>query len=445
MKKLTLYSVIVTAFMVMTAAAWAGEKHASDRLGNLDLDIWANKGEGSTYYYGEDVAIYFRATDDCYVVVYDIDPAGNVSLLFPANYGDDCFVRGGNVYRIPDTYDDYQLEITGPSGSEYIYAVATRQRMEAPDFIRYEFFDYGNWDSYYDDFIHTVHGERAAFADDLNYRIAGGPFLSVSTMFRIDDNYRHHRWYRYWHNDPYYVGSVWVGCNYVGAEVWIDGCYYGIAPILIPDIYYGRHWIWIYYHGFPCWQEYFYVRSGQRSYVDAKINHRYHDFDYGRRSFSNWRFDQKQYRNSSDFRREAEQERAKHARTYAKPPASVVQKYTRDNQRQEKREFRENDGLKYEIKSEYRPGDRDSRAIEKRDNDVEQRDFSRPAKESAQPEKRPDSEVKQKQPVQKSDTKYDKAAPKQTPSKKAVKSTSPSRSKSAGRSESGKQEKRGRK
>ena len=440
------YWVAAAAGMIMSAAAIAGEKHASDNLGFLDIDIWVNKGEASTYYYGEDIAVYFRATEDCYVVVYDIDPGGNVSLLFPTDYGDDCYVHGGDVYRIPDTYDDYRLEVTGPSGAEYIYAVATPRPIDAPDFIRYQFFEYGNWDSYYDDFIHSVHGERGAFAADLNYRIAGGgPYLSASTMFYIDENYRHHRWYRYWHHDPYYIGSVWVGCDYVGAEVWIDGCYYGIAPILIPEIYYGRHWIWIYYHGYPCWQEYFYVRSGQRSYVDAKINHRYRDFDYGRRNFSTWRFYQKEYRNSGDFKREAEQDRAKHVRAYAKPPTNVIQKYSRNVQSQERREFRENEGLKYEIKSDYRAPDRDRQAIEKRDIEVDKRGSDKSARESIQLEKRPDAEIKQKQPVQKPDGKYEKAPSKETPSQKSGKSEPTSRSKSEGKSDSGKQEKRGRK
>lgn len=305
------------------------QKHGPSRIDGLEIDVWVNKGEGSTYYYGEDVAIYFRTNSDCYVVIYDIDPSGNVSLLFPADYGNSCYVEGGEIYRIPDIYDDYQLEVSGPSGTEYIYAVATYNRIDAPDFIRYEYFEYGNWDYYYDDFVHSVRGERAAFAADLNWRIARGDHVSDYTIFRIDDGYRHHRWYRHWTYDPYYLGSVWIGVDYPGCEVWIDGIYYGIAPILIPEIYIGRHWIWIYYHGYPCWQDYFYVVRGQRYYVDVKINRRYLDYEYGRGNLRDWRFKYERHRNESGFHKKAEKVRVKHTRPRPLAPIKVVDKYSR--------------------------------------------------------------------------------------------------------------------
>jgi hypothetical protein len=329
MKAATKLLAVLSLLLIWSIQAKADERYGVKRTADLTIDVWVNKSDGATYSYGEDIAVYFRASDDCYAAVYDIDPAGNVSLLFPSDYNGSCFVRGGEVYRIPDPYDDYRLEVTGPAGKEYIYAVATYQHIDPPEFIRYEFFEYGNWDSYYDDFIHSMRGEREVFAADLNDRIANGPHVSAMTMFYIDDLYRHHRWYRHWHYDPYYIGSVWIGCDFIGAEVWIDGCYYGIAPIWIPQIYIGRHWIWIYYHGYPCWQDYVYVRSGQRHYVDAKINRRYHDFDYGRRGIRDWRFKEERYRNEPDFVREADKYKSKRSRTLAEPPSRVIEKYSK--------------------------------------------------------------------------------------------------------------------
>jgi hypothetical protein len=323
-------STLAILLLLMTAGSLqAGQHNGINRIDDLSIDVWVNKNEASTYYYGEDLAIYFRANSDCYVVVYDIDPSGNVSLLFPSDYSGSCRVNGDEVYRIPDAYDDYRLEISGPSGSEYIYAVATYNPIDPPDFIRYENFDYGNWDYYYDDFIHSVSGERAAFATDLNNRIANAPHVSASTMFYIDEGYRHHKWYRHWTYDPYYTGSVWVGVDYPGCEIWIDGIYYGIAPILIPQIYIGRHWVWIYYHGYPCWQDYVYINHGQRYYVDAKINHRYLDYDYGRKNMRDWRFKYEKYRNEPDFKHKADQDRAKYTPAKQTAPIKVVDKYSK--------------------------------------------------------------------------------------------------------------------
>jgi len=329
MKKHLRNLMVIALAAIMTVAASADQKHGISRVDNLEIDVWVNKSDGATYYFGEDVAVYFRASEDCYAVIYDIDPAGNVSLLFPSDYNSDCFIRGEEVYRIPDAYDDYRLEVTGPKGKEYIYAVASPYRIDPPEFMRYEYFEYGNWDSYYDDFVHTMRGEMAVFVNDLNNRIVrNGSYISASTMFFIDNRYRHHSWYRYWRYDPYYIGSIWIGCDYPGAEIWIDGCYFGIAPILIPEIYIGRHWVWIYYHGYPCWQDYVYVTRGQRYYVDAKIKRKFRDFDYGRSNMKNWRFKQEKHRNDPGFVREAEKYRVKHTRPLHTPPSRVQKKYS---------------------------------------------------------------------------------------------------------------------
>lgn len=324
--KIALFIIIMFNFGNL---AYAGDNQGAVKVGDLEIDLWVNKSEGSTYYYGEDLAIYFRTTDDCYVVVYDIDPEGNVSLLYPDDYESSCFVNGGEVVRIPDTSDDYHLEISGPSGQEHIYAVATYNQIEPPDFISYEYFEYGNWDSYYDDFIHTANGEREEFVSDLNRRIAQAEHVTAHTMFFIDENYRHHSWYRHWTYDPYYVGSVWIGTGYSGCEVWIDGIFWGIAPVLVPEIYIGRHWVWIYYNGYPCWQDYFHVKRGQRCYVDAKIGRRYLDYEYGRAAMRDWKFKYEVEENGSDFMEKAQKARQKHVSSKPSAPSKVVQKYSR--------------------------------------------------------------------------------------------------------------------
>lgn len=410
-----LKSMIVMAVLVVLPAICLAENLTGiDKVSALDIDIWVNKGDGATYYFGEDVAVYFRTSTDCYVVVYDIDPAGNVSLLYPTEYDSDCFVHGGEVYRIPDPNDDYSLEITGPRGKEFIYAVASYDYIESPDFIRYEFYEYGDWDYYYDDFIHTMHGEMADFVARLNDRIVNGPYVTASTMFYIDDSYRHHRWYRRWYIEPYYVSSVWIGCNFPYAEVWIDGCYYGIAPILIPSIYIGHHWVWIYYNGYPCWQDYIYVRYGQRYYVDAKIKRRFGDFDYGRSKLKHWRFKQEKHRNEPDFIRDVVKHPVEHPKRLKHPPSQVMQKYSRKHEiRQVQSPKRPNEALNTEFKprQDDSPGDKLKRKVDvdkKRDTGI-----SRKPKDTGKSVNRSEGTIKRsKQPysIKDSDVKIKKKA-----------------------------------
>jgi hypothetical protein len=49
----------------------------------VELEVWVDKGEDAVYRDGEEVGIRFRVSDDCYVVIYDIDTEGFLSLLSP--------------------------------------------------------------------------------------------------------------------------------------------------------------------------------------------------------------------------------------------------------------------------------------------------------------------------------------------------------------------------
>jgi hypothetical protein len=313
--------IAITAALLAGYAFPAGAGDYWYRHGNApDIEIWTNKGYDATYYYGEDVAVYFRAERDCYVVVYDIDPSGAVTVLFPSNYYNSSFVTGDRVYRIPDYYSDYTLEVSGGSGTEHIFAVASYEYMEPPDFMRYIGYDYGE-EAYYDDgyFVNYMSGDLDGFVRYVNGRITNGPCSVAHARFHVDSRYRHHRHYRYWDYDPYYVGSVWIGCSYPGAEIWIDGIYFGIAPVLVPYIYVGHHWVWAYYGGYPCYQQYFYITSYQRYYIDIRIDDHYKDYRYRRRSFGGWVPLEKKYRNEDGFKERARRARATKVRSRTLP------------------------------------------------------------------------------------------------------------------------------
>ena len=333
MKNLTtLTMVILVASMSVVAYAdrddYDNNREYWYRSSNTpDIEIWTNKGSDARYYFGEDVAVYFRAEENCYVVVYDVDPSGEVSILFPSSHNGSSYVEGGRIYRVPDYGDDFRLEIAGSSGDEHIFAVASYDYINPPDFMKYVGYDYGD-DSYYDDsyFAIKVRGSLDNFVGSLNARICDGPYVVAHTRFLVDTNYRHHRHYRYWDYDPYYVGSIWIGCDFPGSEIWIDGIFIGIAPILVPRVMVGYHWVWVYYGGYPCYQRYFYVPSYQRYNIDVRIDHRYDDYKFRRRAFREWVFEEKQYRNEDGFKDSVREVRQKNVRN--RPlPATIVRDY----------------------------------------------------------------------------------------------------------------------
>jgi outer membrane protein OmpA-like peptidoglycan-associated protein len=91
----------------------------------IDVDVWLDKQCGASYRQGEKIIINFRTTADGYVTVYDIDTRGNVSILFPNRHHPDNYVRGNQVYTIPNPSYSYDLVVEGPEGIEYVDIVAT--------------------------------------------------------------------------------------------------------------------------------------------------------------------------------------------------------------------------------------------------------------------------------------------------------------------------------
>ncbi len=89
----------------------------------LSVRVWVDKG---AYTLGENIQIHFEVNDDACVYIYDIDPTGKIFRLFPHGYREDqAFVRAGE-YVLPDS-SEYTLAVGGPTGTEYIQAIATKQ------------------------------------------------------------------------------------------------------------------------------------------------------------------------------------------------------------------------------------------------------------------------------------------------------------------------------
>ncbi len=271
----------------------------------LDIDVWIDKGEGSTYYPGDDIRIYFRASRDCYVVVYNLDTRGYVNVLYPYSSEDDRYVEGGRVYGIPGRYDDYSLTVDGPSGVEYIQAVASYEPLSLP-----------HWSDYYREGtepadVRTLRMDEDedpyVFMEWVNHQISPSPDY-VTDVTNLYVRYPHPRWYYhpdlyqyYPYSFPYDLGSVYFWAPY-GVEVYIDGIFYGIAPITIPAIIVGRHYVTYYYNGCRVWNDYVYVERSKTVRVDAKINQRikYVSEDPVKKEYRSWK--EKEYRYVKDKR-----------------------------------------------------------------------------------------------------------------------------------------------
>ncbi|HEY6572982.1 MAG TPA: DUF4384 domain-containing protein, partial [Candidatus Eisenbacteria bacterium] len=105
-------------------AASAATQVAPGR-GRLSVDVWINKDEGGIFNSGEKMQVYFRASADAYVLLYNIDTEGYIHLIYPFRPGDPVHVQGGETYRVPSRHDPYDLVAEGPEGVEYVVALAS--------------------------------------------------------------------------------------------------------------------------------------------------------------------------------------------------------------------------------------------------------------------------------------------------------------------------------
>jgi hypothetical protein len=117
------------------------------------------------------------------------------------------------------------------------------------------------------------------FMETINYHIIRGDDYSVDLcIFNVE--YPHPRWYyhprTYWVDRPWYypLGEVYIGCHF-GAEVYIDGMFYGICPLTIPSLICGRHWITVYWYGCRVWWDWVHIYPDRTIRIRADFPRRY--------------------------------------------------------------------------------------------------------------------------------------------------------------------------
>ena len=166
--------------------------HAHEGLvDQFNIELWVDRGEASVYYPGERLRVYFRPSHDSYIVVYGIDTEGLIRVLYPYGYDDDSFVAGGRTRRVPDAWDHHDLMVSGPSGIEYVVAVASLYPISVP-----------RWRRYYD----TRYESPAGLVDHITGDPYEGILLLTETIIPAE-----HREFGYVTNSTYF---------YVEQRVW---------------------------------------------------------------------------------------------------------------------------------------------------------------------------------------------------------------------------------
>lgn len=216
------------------------------------IDIWVDKGCGGTYKIGDKLIVYFRSSKDSYLNLFDVSPAGRVRLIFPNRYRTDNFFEADIVHAIPTEGDDFEFEVTPPTGKGAIRAMAT---LTPWHFTPRETLRKGA-------LFPTIGRSMDEFASSLKKKIT-----PVSRADRATDTCT----YTVTKRMPRY-GKIRVTSDPSRARVFLDGTYRGRTPITIGDVTVGEHQIKATKNDYYDWSETVTVRSNRTTTVLARLN-----------------------------------------------------------------------------------------------------------------------------------------------------------------------------
>jgi hypothetical protein len=228
----------------------------------LDAEIWTNHSDDE-FYAGDNIVIKFRVNRDAFVAIYSVDSRGRVNLLFPSRQDADNFVGGGTTYSLPGSFDDYDLVVTGPQGTENLQIIASRERFSIPDWYPHSGLEFDGDD-------------RADYMDYLNdryfVRYDGQKFAYDRTAIYInewEDDYFRPVYYPYYPNWTV-CGNVYVDYPF-GGTVYVDGIYWGCAPLYIPRVFVGWHTFTVYDWDGYCWESDVHVHNYNTLILDHRV------------------------------------------------------------------------------------------------------------------------------------------------------------------------------
>ncbi|TAL30398.1 MAG: DUF4384 domain-containing protein [Spirochaetes bacterium] len=106
---------------------------------DITLDIWIERkgaagkitpGAAGAGRVGEGIVFHFKANRDGYVTIVDIQPGGDVVVLFPNDYAKSNAVKAGREYTIPGEDDAFEFQFEKPAGRDTVAAFFTEKKVD---------------------------------------------------------------------------------------------------------------------------------------------------------------------------------------------------------------------------------------------------------------------------------------------------------------------------
>ena len=88
----------------------------------FNVKVWTDKKK---YQIGEKITFSVKAEENGYLTLLDINPQGEIVVIYPNRFHRDNFIQAGVTYKVPRERDNFALGVSGPAGQERIKAIVT--------------------------------------------------------------------------------------------------------------------------------------------------------------------------------------------------------------------------------------------------------------------------------------------------------------------------------
>lgn len=126
------------AFDIETYLARENVRRLRNDSPSIATEFWVERkgggrlvpGKANTLKIGNSVVFRFRSNRDGYLTIVDIQPGGDVVVLYPNEFSKDNRVVAGTLYSVPSESDTFEVSVSEPAGTDTVVAFFTQRKAE---------------------------------------------------------------------------------------------------------------------------------------------------------------------------------------------------------------------------------------------------------------------------------------------------------------------------
>ena len=124
------------AYDIETFLARENVKHLRNDSPDITLKFWTAKKsgaavqQGSKLKIGDSIVFNAQSSKNGYLTIVDVQPGGDVVVLYPNDFAKDNAIAANTLYSIPSASDNFEITVTEPAGTDTVVAFFTERKAD---------------------------------------------------------------------------------------------------------------------------------------------------------------------------------------------------------------------------------------------------------------------------------------------------------------------------